>query len=338
MNVRLTQIDGGLPNLALMKLAHWHRANGDSVTVTRHIEPSLFEPQYDRVYGSAIFAFSKDRIQRFKTEWPTALLGGTGSGNWQTVEEVIGGEYEEYDYSGYPDFTGSLGFTQRGCRLRCKFCVVPQKEGAIKHVSELDKIWRGAPFPKHIHLLDNDFFGQPQWRELLIHAKEHGFKLCFNQGINIRLINGEQAALLAQTGYWDDSFKKRQLYTAWDNIGDEKIFFKGVDLLEASGVPPKHLMVYMLIGYDPKETWERIWYRFKRMIDRDIKPYPMVFDRSRTDLLCFQRWVITRLYEFVSWDKYQRETKTQESVAAWQVVFGEADSRPLGKRISGTVL
>ncbi len=27
MNVRLTQIDGKLPNLALMKLAHWHRSN-----------------------------------------------------------------------------------------------------------------------------------------------------------------------------------------------------------------------------------------------------------------------------------------------------------------------
>src|SRR6266436_1647510 len=33
------------------------------------------------------------------------------------------------DYSLYPKFTGSLGFTQRGCRLSCKFCVVPIKEG-----------------------------------------------------------------------------------------------------------------------------------------------------------------------------------------------------------------
>jgi hypothetical protein len=30
-------------------------------------------------------------------------------------------------------------------------------------------IWRGAPYPKHIHLLDNDFFGQPrvQWEARL---------------------------------------------------------------------------------------------------------------------------------------------------------------------------
>ena len=30
-NVRLTHIDGKLPNLALMKLSHWHRAQGDQV-------------------------------------------------------------------------------------------------------------------------------------------------------------------------------------------------------------------------------------------------------------------------------------------------------------------
>lgn len=41
-NVRLTQIDGALPNLALMKLAHWHRARGDTVTLTRDIERDLF--------------------------------------------------------------------------------------------------------------------------------------------------------------------------------------------------------------------------------------------------------------------------------------------------------
>lgn len=65
MNVRLTQIDGALPNLALMKLAHWHRARGDSVTVTRQLERDLFEPDYGAVYGSAIFDFSRDRVDRF---------------------------------------------------------------------------------------------------------------------------------------------------------------------------------------------------------------------------------------------------------------------------------
>ena len=78
-NVRLTQIDGALPNLALMKLAHWHRAKGDTVTLTRNIERDLFEPAYDVVYGSAIFGFSQLRLMQFQRQWPDAIVGGSGT-------------------------------------------------------------------------------------------------------------------------------------------------------------------------------------------------------------------------------------------------------------------
>ena len=49
MHIRLTQIDGKLPNLALMKLAHFHRARGDEVYFTKRVERDLHEPTYDRV-------------------------------------------------------------------------------------------------------------------------------------------------------------------------------------------------------------------------------------------------------------------------------------------------
>ena len=59
MKVRLTQLDGKLPNLALMKLAHWHQAQGDQVVLAKTPSPSLFEPRdYNLVYGSAIFKWS----------------------------------------------------------------------------------------------------------------------------------------------------------------------------------------------------------------------------------------------------------------------------------------
>lgn len=91
--------------------------------------------------------------------------------------------------------------------------------------------------------------------------------------------------------------------------------------LERAGIPPKHLMAYMLIGYDPLETWTRIWHRFNRMVERGIDPYPMVYDRRRADLLCFQRWVITGLYRHVPWPEYQRETKSAASVDAWHAAL-----------------
>lgn len=312
MRVRLTHLDGKLPNLALMKLAHWHRAQGDEVTLTRSIAPEIFEPAYDRVYGSAIFGFSRQRLKNFLGQWPGAIVGGTGTDSLDTVEQAVGvSEYEHYDYSDYPNFTGSIGFTQRGCRLRCGFCVVPKKEGKPRAVNRIADVWRGEPYPKHLHLLDNDFFGQPedQWRARVEEILEGGFRVCFNQGINIRLITETAAEWIAKLPYYDDGFTARRLYTAWDNLKDEAIFFRGVDRLEAAGVPPTHLLVYMLVGYRKAETMEEIMYRFQRMVDRGIRPYPMVFNNADRDLKRFQRWAIRRYYQFIPFAEFNTKDR-----------------------------
>lgn len=65
MNVRLTQIDGKLPNLALMKLARHHSDRGNRLHFTKSVDRDMLEPSYDRVYGSAIFSFSAARVARF---------------------------------------------------------------------------------------------------------------------------------------------------------------------------------------------------------------------------------------------------------------------------------
>ena len=331
MNVRLTQIDGKLPNLALMKLAYHHRAKGDLVHFSKHVERNMLEPDYGRVYGSAIFSFSADRVARFRHEFPGAIVGGTHNlGDLRTVEDVLGiEESEQYDYSIYPNFTGSIGFTQRGCRLKCGFCVVPKKEGKPRSVNTIASIWRGEPWPKHIHLLDNDFFGQPreQWQARLDEIRTGGFKVCLNQGINTRMIDDESARALASIPYYDDGFKVKRLYTAWDNIGDEERFFRGVDTLERHGIPPRNLLVYMLVGYDKRETWERIFHRFNRMVEREIRPYPMVYqDKTlplggcnhrieKRTLKEFQRWAIRKAYTFIPFQDYDVSAKGRGSVA-----------------------
>lgn len=316
--VRITQIDGKLPNVALMKLAHWHKALGDEVTATYRVDRDLFEPEYDIVYGSVLFGFSGDRLERFLKSFPDAIVGGTGSLSTNTVEGLIGVEsYEHLDYSGYPDFTGSIGFTQRGCRLKCKFCVVPTKEGKNRANNTIAGIWRGEGHPKHIHLLDNDFFGGSEWRERIKEIRDGNFRVCLNQGINVRLIDKEAAEALSTIKYRDDSFTRSRLYTAWDNLRDERVFFKGIDTLEAAGVPARNVMAYMLIGYDPLETWDRLWHRFSRMVERGIKPYPMVYNRDRKDLCAFARWVITAIYNHTPFDKYNDSRKSEKSVEAY---------------------
>lgn len=323
--IRLTHIDGKLPNLALMKLSHWHKSQGDEVHFTKSIFKG-FEPDYDTVYGSCIFTFSQKRLDAFLDQWPGAVVGGTGTRTTHTIEELIGQEYENYDYSIYPDYQWSIGFTQRGCRLNCKFCVVPQKEGRPRSINTISDIWRPET-AKNICLLDNDFFGQPkdQWLERIGEIKEGGFKVCFNQGINIRLITDEAAEWLAQIPYYDDGFKKRRLYTAWDNLKDEEMFFKGVNRLEQAGIPPTHLRVYMLVGFDPLETWERIFHRFDRMVERGIEPYPMVYNNQSRELKTFARWVIRQYYEFIPWKEYRRDyLKLQPKIDPLQLTLLEA--------------
>lgn len=325
--IRLTQIDGKLPNLALMKLSRWHRTQGDNVYFTKQVDRDFLEPDYKRVYGSAIFSFSAERVERFKQQFPNAIVGGTHNmADRTTVEDIIGekdGEF--YDYSIYPNFNASLGFTQRGCRLKCGFCVVPKKEGKPRSVNTVETIWRGDPYPKHLHLLDNDFFGQPrdQWEARIDEIKTGGFKVCLNQGVNIRMIDDDSARALASIQYYDDGFKVRRLYTAWDNLADEGRFIRGVDTLEKHGIPPQNLLVYMLVGYDPKETWERLFYRFNKMVMRGIKPYPMIFgNRDRTlplggcnarierrTLGDFQRWVIRKSYTFIPFEQYNSNAR-----------------------------
>jgi len=183
---------------------------------------------------------------------------------------------------------------------------VPSKEGRVRSTNTIADIWRGAPNPKQLHLLDNDFFGQPteQWQARIQELRSGDFRVCLSQGINVRLITDEAAAALSTIEYRDTKFRKRRLYTAWDQLGDERTFFRGVDRLAAAGIPSSHLMVYMLVGFDPHETWPRIWHRFNAMVERGIRPYPMVYARRRADLRRFQRWVVTGLYRAVPWSEY----------------------------------
>jgi hypothetical protein len=292
-----------------MRLAGFHRARGDDIHFTRTPYRHLDEPAYAQVYASAIFKFSAARVERMRLEFPEAVIGGTGSGSLATVDPIVG-DSQALDYSLYPDFDASIGFTQRGCRLSCKFCVVPTKEGKPRHENTIAGIWRGEPRPKNLHLLDNDFFGGPEWQERVAEIKAGGFRVSFTQGINVRAMTPEVAAAIASIEYRDDGFTRRRLYTAWDNLKDEEVFFRGVDTLEAAGVPGRQLMAYMLVGYDKRETWDRIWHRFNRMVERGIRPYPMVYDHQRKDLKRFQRWVVTGLYRAIPFDAYDAGFKT----------------------------
>lgn len=310
--IYLAHADGSLPNLALMRLGTWLRARGERVRLLRRPEDAapLLDGHPTATYGSSIFRFSGERRAALERALGPITWGGTGVRVESSLTELDAIDWDAVapDYSLYPDFAASIGFLTRGCRLRCGFCVVPAKEGRPRVASTVRALWRGEPHPRHLHLLDNDAFApqlRTHWRDAVDELRAGAFRVCFSQGINLRLIDAEAATAIASLRYCGGDFERRRLYTAWDSIGDEAIFRRGVDELARAGVPASHLRVYMLTGYDKRETWEAVFYRFQELVALGCEPFPMVFDRdARPDLAAFQRYAVRHLYRTISFPEY----------------------------------
>lgn len=311
MKVLLFQLDGKLPNVALMRIAAHHRERGDDVELRKignavALERELWdEPDY--VYGSLIFERTRSLGQRLQTIYPDAVIGGTGWDLTTTLESRQITTLEQ-DYSIYPDYPSSIGFTQRGCRLRCPFCVVPRKEGAMREEASVYDLWRGDPYPRQIVLLDNDFFGQPNWQDRVTEIREGEFKVSFCQGINARFLNDETASEIATLRFYDANMRRRQLYTAWDNRKDERRLFGGLEALVRHGVRPYEIMVYMLVGYWPGETHEDREDRRVKLREFGAVPYPMPYERT-PELVAYQRWILGAYDKKIPWSTWWKEAR-----------------------------
>jgi len=191
---------------------------------------------------------------------------------------------------------------------------VPRKEGSIREENTIAQLWRGLPWPKELLLLDNDFFGQPNWRDRVREIRDGRFKVSFVQGINARFLTEEAAAAIASIDYRDDSMKRKRIYTAWDNRRDEARLFSGLNRLVAAGVKPDSIMVYMLIGYWPWEDEADRLYRQRKLREFGCRPYPMPFKRT-PELVGFQRWVIGAYDKRFSWSAWREANYRPEKLA-----------------------
>src|ERR1700687_6202745 len=88
----LLQLDGTLPNLALMRLAAHLRERNCDVHFKRMrscttLQDSLFA-HWDDVYASAIFEKTRPLVEELKRVFPKAIVGGTGSGSARRLEDI----------------------------------------------------------------------------------------------------------------------------------------------------------------------------------------------------------------------------------------------------------
>ena len=133
MKIGLLPVDSNYPNLALMKISSYHKGIGNQVEWYNPFD------QYDCVYKSKIFSFTNDYEHSIENTCQV-FSGGTGySLNSRLDKEV---EYAIPDYSIYPsiDKRTAYGFITRGCPNKCKWCVVPKKEGTVHAYMDVDDI------------------------------------------------------------------------------------------------------------------------------------------------------------------------------------------------------
>jgi len=306
MKVLLIDVDShrGFPNLALMKISAWHKRRGDHVYFRKMCNPDL-------VYISCIYSWNRPKALGIAKMFPEAqiILGGSGI-NYESLPDEI--EHTMPDYSLY-GIDYSMGFTSRGCIRRCPWCIVPEKEGWIRDHAPISEFLH--PDHEKLILLDNNFLASPKWRENLEFLIDHKLKVSFNQGLDIRLINEENAALLADCWYYDGDFNERRLYFSFDTLDVEPAVRRGVKILTNAGIPSDHLMCYMLCGYgvEPQDyTWDYFYrhdyYRLKVLRDElNVDPFVMKYN-NRQDIKLLNHFTRygsrPRIYKSIDFEDY----------------------------------
>jgi hypothetical protein len=298
--IGIVQVDGKeymgqiFPNLALMKVCAYHEMMGDEV---EWYNGNLFSEQYDQIYASKIFSFSPmPDLPKEKT-----MMGGTGIDFFNRLPPEI--ESMPISYSLYPDCNFHVGFSMKGCRFACKFCCVPKKEGRPYNYNTIDEILTNPKGGHKLMLLDNDFFGGSNWAENLKRIGELNLKVCFSQGLNIRILTPEQAELLAQVKYYNIKFNQRYLSFAWDKYKDGKLIMKGIEICNKAGIPTTHMQFFVLIGFDT--THEQNMERVMTLKNLGAMPFVMPYNKDDEYQKAFTRWVNHRAtFKSCTWEEY----------------------------------
>lgn len=278
MNIGLIDVDGhNFPNLALMKISAWHKAQGDNV------EWWWGFGDYDRVYMSKVFdeTYSKDIPEPLNAK--EIIKGGTGYDLDNKLPYEI--EHAFPDYSLYPALTKdtAYGFLSRGCPRGCPFCIVKDKEGLRSHkVADLSEWWNGQ---KNIVLCDPNLLACPDCLDLLDQLANSRAWVDINQGLDARLLTEKNIKALNQV-------KIKYIHFAWDLMEQSEAVLRGLRLYNEIGrlKGDGRRTVYVLTNFNT--TMEENLHRIYTLRDMGYSPYVMIYDKPHAsrETKALQRW------------------------------------------------
>lgn len=253
MNISLVDVDGhNFPNLALMKLSAWHKAQGASV--------DWYSPLFscpDCIYASKVFTFTPD-YTAYAPGHPEPIRGGTGYDETVKLPESV--EHMIPDYSLYPNWQPAVGFLTRGCIRNCPWCIVPKKEGVLREVDDIERVAAGR---KEVVLLDNNFLVADKEfvREQLEKAARLKIRIDFNQGLDSRLVTPENAKLLSSCRWI------RFIRFSCDTVAMIEPIRRAVSLIRETGCK-REIFCYMLVQ-DVQEAEQRL----HALVDLGVTPF-----------------------------------------------------------------
>ncbi len=275
-SIGLWQVDGSMPNLALMKISADLKLTGKLT----HLQKM---PDGNTQFGSVIFSENRPRVKFWLLAHPGIMMGGSGWDLTRDLPEHV--ERLEPDYSLYGIDYG-LGFLSRGCVRHCPFCIVPQKEGPLRQVAEVGDLLN--PRSSRLILLDNNILALANTLDILAELIDRELWVNFTQGLDIRLVTAEIATALANVHYMGRSWRHRYLHFAFDDTALERKIRHGIGLLLDAGIPSEHLCFYVLAGFGD-QTAQDVLYRCNVLREYAVRPYIMRYRKNR-QLNRLARW------------------------------------------------
>lgn len=279
------------PNYALMKIAAWHKEQGDKVDWWI---PVL---HYDKVYSSKIFDFTPDNV-----ELPEDVIrGGTGYRDVPMQQELPSDIDAMYpDYSLYPECDYAVGYLTRGCPNHCRWCVVPQKEGKIRPYRRWKDIVRSDT--DKLILMDNNILACEYGIEQLKGLIGSGYQIDLNQGMDARLVDDHVAKILGSIKWI------RFIRFSCDQKSQIDPIKRTIELLGKNGVRPYRIFIYILVTADIADAVDRVE-ALKRY--KGINLYAQAERNERLGVIpnkvqmeFTQRYIYSGKYRSETWNEY----------------------------------